>query len=67
MRKKLRLFVWDNHCPDYTSGLAFAIAMDEADARKIITKVRGAEPYQWGELTVYPLTKKVARSISGGS
>ena len=30
----LRLFVWDGFCPDYTSGLAFAIAEDETDARK---------------------------------
>lgn len=63
---KLRLFVWTDFCPDYTSGLAFAIAKDETDARKMIEKERGYTVYTWGDLTIYPLTKRIARSVSGG-
>ena len=63
---KLRLFVWTGFCPDYTSGLAFAIAKDETDARKQIEKDRGYTVYTWGDLTIYPLTKRIARSVAGG-
>lgn len=63
---KLRLFVWTGFCPDYTDGLAFAIAKDEIDARKLIEKGRGYTIYTWGDLTIYPLTKRIARSVAGG-
>ena len=63
---RLRLFVWTDFCPDYTSGLAFAIAKDERDARKQISKAHGYNVYTWGELTIYPLTKRIERSVSGG-
>jgi len=63
---KLRLFIWTEFCPDYTSGLAFAIAKDETDARKQVTKKFGWEPYQWGTLEIRPLDKRVARCVSGG-
>ena len=36
MKAKLKLFVWTRFCPDYTSGLAFAIAKDELEARRLI-------------------------------
>ena len=63
---KLRLFVWNGFCPDYTSGLAFAIARDEKGARKLIEKDRGMPVYEWGDLSVYPLTKRHAECVSGG-
>ena len=66
-KKKLKLFVWEDFCPDYTSGLAFAIATDETEARKLVTKSRGCEPYEWGDLTIYPLMRRRAKSVSGGS
>ena len=62
----LRLFVWTGFCPDYTSGLAFAIAKDETDARELIEKERGYTIYTWGDLRIYPLTKRIARSVAGG-
>lgn len=61
---KLRLFVWTGFNPDYTDGLAVAIAKDETDARKLIEK-RGFV-YQWGELKIYPLTRRMAVSVNGG-
>lgn len=66
MDKKLKLFIWTDFSPDYTSGLVFAIAENETEARKLITKQRGFKVFQWGELTVRHLTRKVARSVCGG-
>ncbi len=38
MRKGLKLFVWMNVLTDYTSGIAFALANTEEEARKILLK-----------------------------
>ncbi len=62
----MKLFIWTGFCPDYTSGLAFAIAKDEAEARKLVIKERGYEPYEWGDLEVRRLDRRVARAVSGG-
>lgn len=32
----LKLFVWPEHQRDYTAGVAFALAHDEAEARRLI-------------------------------
>jgi len=65
--KKLKLFVWTEFCPDYSGGLAFALARDETDARKLVENDRGMSVYEWGELHIYPATKRHAESVSGGS
>lgn len=65
-KNKLKLFVWENFNPDYTRGLAFAIARDETGARKLVVNERGFEPCEWGDLTVYPLMRIRAKSVSGG-
>jgi hypothetical protein len=67
MKNKLRLFIWTGFSPDYTDGLAFAIAQDESEARKLIEKERGYEVYTWGDLEIKPLSRKIARCVSGGS
>ena len=64
---KLRLFVWNGFCPDYTDGLAFAIARDEKDAKKLIEEDYGIPVSDWGDLHVYPSTKRHGESVSGGS
>ena len=66
MKNRLKLFIWTGFCPDYTSGLAFAIAKDETDARKLIEKERGLDVYDWGDLEVKPLSRRIARSVAGG-
>lgn len=63
----LKLFVWSGFCPDYTDGLAFAVAETEDEARKMIGKARGFDPFEWGDLTVHSLAEKVAFAVSGGS
>ena len=65
-KTRLRLFVWTDFSPDHTSGLAFAIANDEAEARRLIEAERGYQVYEWGVLTTCPLSRKIARSVSGG-
>lgn len=66
-RSNLKLFIWTDFSPNYTSGLAFAIAKDEAEARKLIEKERGFEVYTWGELEIRRIDQRVARSVSGGA
>jgi len=63
---KPKLFIWTGFCPDYTSGMAFAIAKDESQARALVEKQRGYEVYQWGELEVKSATVAIARSVNGG-
>jgi hypothetical protein len=63
---KLRLFIWTGFCPDYTDGLAFAIAKDETEARKMIVKKRGFDVRDWGELEVRRLDQRIARCVCGG-
>jgi len=63
---KLKLFVWEGFSPDYTDGLAFAIAKDETEARELVIKNRGYDAYDWGVLKILPLNKPVAFSVSGG-
>jgi len=67
--EKLKLFVWTDFSPDYTSGLAFAIAKDEASAKREVRKV-----YPWmaddrldgWDLTVHPMTRPISFAVSGG-
>jgi len=63
----LKLYVWDEFSPDYTKGLAFAIAKDEQDAREqIIAKCYG-EPSDWGAVKVFPLNERIAFKCYGGA
>ena len=66
MKSKLKLFIWTDFCPDYTGGLAIAIAKDETEARKLIIREKVYELSTWGDLEIRPLTYRVARCVSGG-
>lgn len=72
MKAKLKLFIWTNFEPHYTSrmvfygGLAFAIAKDEKEARKLVTKEYPWKIHQWGKLEVRRIDYRVARAVSGG-
>ena len=63
----MKLFIWTGFCPDWTDGLAFAIAKDEAEARKLVARDFGMEPRTWGELEVRRLDQRVAKAVSGGA
>ena len=66
-KSKLMLYVWTGFCTDYTSGLAFAIAPSEKNARKQVSKEHGYELGEsyWGTLSVHPI-KKIAFTVAGG-
>ena len=66
-KAKLKLYVWTGFSPDYTDGLAFAIAADEANAKKQVIASMGYDPYVWGNLDVRPLSRRFASAVSGGS
>ena len=65
-KNHLKLYVWTGFCPDYTDGLAVAIAKSKEDAEEQILKNRDYIVYAWGTLTVYPLNRRFAVCVSGG-
>lgn len=65
-KSKLKLYIWTEFEPDYTDGLAFAIAETEEEARELVRKEEeGVKVYDWGKLEVKDISK-CARSVSGG-
>ena len=64
--KPLRLYVWTDFSRDYTGDLAFAVARSEDSARRLVIEKHGFEPHDWGDLTVHPLSKPMAFTVSGG-
>ena len=63
---KLKLFIWNGFCPDYSGGLAFAIAKDQKDAEKLVIKEYNSIPYDWGTLEIKSLSRRIARCVCGG-
>lgn len=67
---ELKLFVWEEFAPDYTNGLAFAIAETEKEAHDMVAAKYLAEKRPWipsnfGPVEVYELGK-IAFSVTGG-
>ena len=62
----MRLFVWEGFCSDYTDGLAFAVAENIEQAREMVKKAKGYEPFDWGTLREFDLSSPVAFAVSGG-
>jgi hypothetical protein len=63
---RLKLFIWRGFDPDYTNGLAFAIAQDEQEARRMVIEDRGYDPYEWGQLEVRRVDRRAVASVAGG-
>lgn len=64
----MKLFIWTNYRPDWSGGLAFAIAEDQEQAQAmIVEQCDGIPPHDWGYLEVRELNQPVARQVSGGS
>ena len=63
---KLQLYVWEGFAPDYSDGLAFAIAKDEIEAREIIVKDIDWNPSNWGDLSIHLLDKSFGKAVGGG-
>lgn len=66
MKTTLKLYVWTDFSPDYSSGLAFAIAANETEARKQVEKERGYTVHEWGRLEVLRVDRRTAFSVAGG-
>ena len=66
MKNKLKLFIWNDFSRSYSSGLAFAIAKDETEAKKLVIKEEGYNVDDWGDVEIKSLSRKIARSVSGG-
>jgi hypothetical protein len=62
----MRLFVWEGFCPDYTDGLAFAVAETVEQAQELVTKAKGYDPFEWGTLKELDLSSPIAFAVSGG-
>lgn len=62
----MRLFVWTEFCPDYTDGLAFAIAENIEQAQKLVIEAKGYEPFDWGTVHEFPVTEARSFCVSGG-
>lgn len=63
--KKLKLYVWHGFQPDYSGGLAFAIAYTKAEAKAAVEKVYGRVE-EWGKLRVHRIEAGRAETIGGG-
>lgn len=67
MKKKLKLYVWTGFSPDWTGGLAFAIAASEKEARELVIKAIGYNPVDWGSLEERSVGFRFAAAVHGGS
>ena len=69
-KNKLKLYIWDDFCSDYTSGLAFAIAETESEARELVRVAcgdkTGYDSSEWGDVKVKEISK-CAHFVTGGS
>lgn len=63
----LKLYIWTGFCPDYTGGLAVAIADDMAEAKRLVEAEH--QPlciWEWGTLEIHDI-KKCAYCVEGGA
>lgn len=63
---ELRMFVWAEFCPDYTDGLAFAIAPDVRTAQNMVVEKCGFRPVNWGPVAEYSISEPIAFAVTGG-
>ena len=69
MSDKYKLYIWEGFQPDYTDGLAIAVARTEKEAIELVIKEYGnvCTIYVWGELSVHELNKPYANYVCGGA
>ena len=61
----MKLFVWTEFLPDIVDGLAFAIARNEKEAKKLVMSSMDLNPSNWGPTQVLPLNKPVGFGVHG--
>lgn len=64
----MKLFVWEEFSPDWTDGLAFAIADDLDQAMEMVAEDQcfSKNATNWGPVTILPLDEPCAFSVCGG-
>lgn len=63
---ELSMFVWEQFNPDYTDGLAVAIAETVEQAQELVQQRQGYEVDDWGPVQQLPVTEPIAFCVSGG-
>lgn len=65
----MKLYVWTEFCPDYCDGLAFAIANNIDEAKKLVIESNGVQTTdeEFGSVSVYTLQTPRAFCVMGGS
>lgn len=59
--KELKLFAWTGFCPNYTCGLAFAVARNLKEAKLLVqTKYGDTKVRDWGDLSIHELNEPCA-------
>lgn len=66
MTENLKVYVWDKFNPDYSCGLAVAIAPNVETAQRMIIEKMGHNPLEWGECKEFDLDDPVAFAVAGG-
>ena len=51
----MNVYIWRQFAPDYSNGLAVAIAADEAKAQSLVIDQMQYSPSDWGPVEVYSL------------
>lgn len=70
---KMNLYIWDKFYPDYSDGLAMAIAPSFEQAVELVRKTGfgnkntndAYDPERWGEHRILPVDQSVAVAVLG--
>jgi hypothetical protein len=67
----MNVYIWRHFAPDYSDGLAVAVAPDETRARELVQQDRGYDPDDWGPVEIYSIWQVakmdgIAASVAGG-
>jgi hypothetical protein len=67
----MNVYIWRHFAPDYSYGLAVAVAPNETRARELVVADRGYSPEEWGTVEIYTpefiaSVGGVAATVSGG-
>lgn len=70
MNGKTRLYVWYKFCPDYSDGLAVAVAPSKEEAIKAIERLKKIkyDRKEWGKCTTVTIKEGGSKAfcVSGG-
>jgi hypothetical protein len=67
-KPELKLYIWDDFATGYSyyPSFAFAIAISEEEAKKLVIAENNGMPIRWGDVIAHNLNEPIARAIEGG-